>query len=600
MASSRPSAGRGKLSALAGAVFAAAVCAALTLAPGAPAASSCLGKKATIVRGGGNDTIQGTKAHDVIVSGGGNDKIDGMGGNDRICGGPGDDTLVGGKGVDRLDGGGGNDTITGDNGPDTLAGGPGDDYLNGIKGSDELDGGGGNDDVLGDKGNDVVKGGPGDDAVNAGLGDDRGVSGGSGVDVVIAGNGTDEASGGPGDGDIVRGDAGNDALDGGPGSRDIISFESATKGPVTVDLGAGSAKGDGHDKLRGFEDAVGSPYNDMVSGDGGPNRLDGGLGDDILTGRGGGDSAFGGPGNDTCNDFVATNSCGLETPPPTNSTYVVLYDGIAGVSLNVRGTAGDNGIQIRRNGDRLFVTDTSPGGVSVDTGCTVEAQIVQCESRGKLNLIAVLGGDGNDRIEVDYSIPPSTIVHANGNNGSDVLSGGAGDDVLEAGENYGRSDFGNDTLIGNAGGDALYADPGADVLMGGNGNDLMVSSTVTCQGHRFNGGGGEDTASYARTDAGPMRMQLAGTGGPVSGCANLDRISGSADGFEGSQGPDILIGDGGKNSFFGQGGADTFLGKGGQDFIDATDGERDKRLDCGPGRNEGYTSDRQDPAPISC
>ena len=110
-------------------------------------------------------------------------------------------------------------------------------------------------------------------------------------------------------------------------------------------------------------------------------------------------------------------------------------------------------------------------------------------------------------------MPAAVNVRANGNAGSDSLSGGPGDDVLEAGENYNNPDDGNDTLIGNAGSDVLYADPGADQLSGGPGDDLLVSSVAVCQGHVYDGGPGDDTVSYGRSDA-ALTVELGGTGGP--------------------------------------------------------------------------------------
>ena len=156
--------------------------------------------------------------------------------------------------------------------------------------------------------------------------------------------------------------------------------------------------------------------------------------------------------------------------------------------------------------------------------------------------------------------------------------------MLEAGENYNGPDNGNDTLIGNGGSDVLYADPGADQLDGGRGNDLLVSSVEVCQGHTFDGGPGEDTVSYGRSNAG-MRVDLGGTGGPA-GCGNPDQVLGDNESLEGSDGPDVLIGDNGDNSFLGHLGADTFIGKGGNDFIDAIDGQRDKAIDCGGGDDD--------------
>jgi Ca2+-binding RTX toxin-like protein len=212
-------------------------------------------------------------------------------------------------------------------------------------------------------------------------------------------------------------------------------------------------------------------------------------------------------------------------------------------------------------------------------------------------LVVITGGAGDDSINISESVPAGVKVRANGNAGSDTLSGGPGDDVLEAGENYNGPDDGNDTLIGNAGSDVLYADPGADQLDGGPGNDLLVSSVVVCQGHTYDGGPGEDTVSYGRSNAN-MRIELGGTGGPP-GCGTPDHVLSDNEDLEGSDGPDVLIGDNGPNSLFGHTGADTFIGKGGNDTIEAIDGQHDKSIDCGPG-NDSASKDSSDPKPISC
>jgi Ca2+-binding RTX toxin-like protein len=210
--------------------------------------------------------------------------------------------------------------------------------------------------------------------------------------------------------------------------------------------------------------------------------------------------------------------------------------------------------------------------------------------------LVITGGTGDDSIAIEPSVPASVKVRANGNAGSDTISGGPGDDVLEAGENYNSPDDGHDTLIGNGGSDVLYADPGADNLQGGPGDDLLVSSVATCQGHTYDGGPGSDTVSYGRSDA-ALRVTLGGTGGPA-GCGTPDKVLGNNESLEGSDGPDVLIGDSKDNSFLGHLGADTFISKGGDDFIDAVDGQRDKQIDCG-GSGE-VMKDSVDPSPSGC
>jgi Ca2+-binding RTX toxin-like protein len=233
-------------------------------------------------------------------------------------------------------------------------------------------------------------------------------------------------------------------------------------------------------------------------------------------------------------------------------------------------------------------------------GCAksaTDAGIVFCPDPVTSALIVVIGRGSSDEISVDPSVPTRAQVRINGNAGSDSLVGGEGDDVLEAGENYNGPDDGNDVLVGNGGNDVLYADPGGDQLAGGPGGDLLVSSVVVCQSHRYSGGEGQDTVSYARSDA-ALHVALGGGGGP-KGCGSLDEVLADNESLEGSDGPDTLIGDGGPNSFLGHLGADTFVGKGGSDFIDAVDGKRDKAIVCGGGDDE-VLRDGADPSPRGC
>lgn len=591
-------------------------------------AAKCAGKKVTIKGTPGNDRIVGKKASDVIDGGGGNDVITGgPNGNDTICGGPGNDRIYGGrgfdslygeggndnlqgetgsdridggagnddlsgsKGADGLHGGGGDDVIVGYKGPDKLSGGGGDDYIDGQQGSDKIDGDGGDDKLLGDKGNDVIDGGSGEDRIEGGPGDEPSLQGGPGADEVFGGAGIDRADGGAGDGDIVRGDSGTDTLSGGPGGNDIVSYASATRGGIIISLGSGKAKGDGHDDLSGFEDAVGSPQGDTIVGDGQANRIDGGVGNDTLQSGGGGGHAFGGPGTDACEGFAVETSCGHEPAPPPSLAYGTLNQGLDGSSLIIQGSPNNDDIRISRGASAWVITSAVP--IFAGEGCQTPASnptAMICPDSGAVPLIVVTGGAGNDGIAVDGSVPGGAKVRINGNAGNDNLIGGVGEDVLEAGENYNGPDNGNDRLEGNGGSDVLYSDPGSDTLLGGAGSDLLVNSVPTCQGHTYDGGAGQDTVSYARSKDN-LRVSLGGSGGPP-GCGNADRVLGSNESLEGSDGNDVLIGDNGANSFMGHIGNDTMVGKGGSDFFEALDGQRDK-IECGGGGDD-FVKDSKD------
>lgn len=101
--------------------------------------------------GSGNDDIAMTGRSETIAMGlGGNDTITGTNAYELLLGGDGDDILRGEKGLvagnlDRLYGGAGNDDLHGGAGGDLLYGGSGDDIVNGGNGSDELTGGDGAD-----------------------------------------------------------------------------------------------------------------------------------------------------------------------------------------------------------------------------------------------------------------------------------------------------------------------------------------------------------------------------------------------------------------------------------------------------------------------
>jgi Ca2+-binding RTX toxin-like protein len=193
-------------------------------------------------------------------------------------------------------------------------------------------------------------------------------------------------------------------------------------------------------------------------------------------------------------------------------------------------------------------------------------------------------------------------VRINGGPGNDTLNGGPGDDLLEAGNEY-EGTSGSDVLNGGGGNDGLVSDPGADQLNGGDGNDLLVSSAAICQGHRFDGGGGLDTVSYARSKPkGTFVIALGKTGAPSSGChpGTPDTILSDNEDLEGSNGNDVMYGDSGNNTLFGHIGADSFYGEGGSDLIEAIDEQKDKVIDCGPGHDLGATIDSEDPKPKSC
>ena len=109
-------------------------------------------------------------------------------------------------------------------------------------------------------------------------------------------------------------------LSGGAGANDTVTYASAD-GAVTVNLALQGATMAGiaalaipqsvysyaddhgaiqtvHDTLSGFENIVGSQFNDTLSGDDNGNLIQGGNGDDAIVGAGGNDRLYGNVGND--------------------------------------------------------------------------------------------------------------------------------------------------------------------------------------------------------------------------------------------------------------------------------------------------------------
>ena len=292
----------------------------------AHAAARCFGKRATIVGTGRADRLIGTPRTDVIQGlAGRGDLIKGRGGNDLICGNQGRDRILGGNGNDKIKGENGIDTLFGQRGRDLLrTGGNIAGFRNGV---DVGNGGGGADILVGTRGIDQFSGGPGNDVIRGRGADFHDCDCSTRfVDLLLGGKDDDSIVGGPTSGENVAGEVfiggpGDDRLDGGSDGievsinayflSDAVSYASAP-GPVNVDLGSGTAQGQGHDVLIGISSAFGSAFGDTLLGDGRINWLKGGSGNDTLSGRAG-DDFLGGLSQDTLQSFDTTLGRGSDS-----------------------------------------------------------------------------------------------------------------------------------------------------------------------------------------------------------------------------------------------------------------------------------------------
>ena len=165
--------------------------AAVALSSGKAVIPNCFGEPATVIGSYDNDDIDlsAETTPQVVHGNGGDDSIHGGEAGDLLCGGGGIDEVYGREGKDRINTGGGRDHGSGDEQADLLKGGPdkdGGDTIWRVGTPEEngfgagVDGGRGNDRILGGDGNDALRGEEGDD----------GLSGGGGID---------KCNGGPGD-----------------------------------------------------------------------------------------------------------------------------------------------------------------------------------------------------------------------------------------------------------------------------------------------------------------------------------------------------------------------------------------------------------------
>lgn len=241
--------------------------------------------------------------------------------------------------------------------------------------------------ILGTAADDVILALGGNDMAFGQGGHDT-LYGGAGNDLLFGGDGNDMLFGGAGD-DTLDGGRGADTLDGGDGS-DTVSYASSAAGiRAVLGLAAAADAAEG-DRLFAIENVIGSAKDDVLYGDNGANRLDGGAGDDWIEGGGGADELIGGSGVDT---IAYTNSR-------------------AGVRVDLAAPLQSGGDAER---DRISGFENAVGGWFADA------------FSGNALANVLWGGAGDD------------VLHGRG--GDDVLWGGGGRDLMSGGAGADRFAF---------------------------------------------------------------------------------------------------------------------------------------------------------------
>jgi Ca2+-binding RTX toxin-like protein len=213
--------------------------------------------------------------------------------------------------------------------------------------------------------------------------------------------------------DVISGGAGNDTLDGGLG-HDLVDMSGAPVG-VIVDLGFGTAVGDGFDTLTNFEGAIGSAYGDVLTGNSGDNTFYDGAGNDNVYGGSGNDTFHAGTGNDRYNGGQGVD--------------IVDYSSAGGpVEVDLSSGSGKGGA----GSDKLIEIEGVVGSAFAD------------ELQGNKGDNSLSGGAGDDELR--------------GMRGADVLTGGAGADTFRFDRTdvvSGKNHYGVDTITDFGVGDRL-------------------------------------------------------------------------------------------------------------------------------------------------
>ena len=603
------------------------------------------------------ENISSVGEDDFIFSGSGGGGGGGNGGNGGtggtpgtpgtpITGDPDDDRLHGNASDDNLDGGGGNDVLYGARGNDVLRGGPG---------SDSFEGGPGNDVIIvdffdftnGEEPPDqedrdatlaqgVFDGGENDDGTKdsdtlsfADFDDDDADGDGNGVTVTMADamvtyRGTTSATNffknienliGSPDIDSLTGDAGDNIIEGGPGGdtlnggsdgEDTVSYRSSS-GKVEVVLNTsanfGDARGDG---VTGFDNLIGSAFDDVLTGDTSPNVIEGLAGADTLNGGGGGDTLSyessdagvtvdlrAGTGNNS--DMIRTSSGGHAAGDkvPFNSFANIIGSAHADTLTgdNNNNTLEGRGGNDKLNGDGGDDTlnggpggDTLDGGIGEDTvtysdateGVTVDLSSVSINQT--TNVVTIRNGSGQGEARGDTFID---IENFTGSPHDDTFIAGQEEDDIDAGEgvdtiSYERSRKPVDVTLADVGTNASAQSGGLHANVGDNKDNYAQGDTLDNFEKII---GSNRAGSNEDVDDGNGNMihdRLIGN----SSANVIDGRNGN-DKIEGGGGNDTLIGGSGNDFLTGDGGVDTFVISGRDTITDFVAGDNGDKLSFG-------------------
>jgi Ca2+-binding RTX toxin-like protein len=454
-------------------------------------------------------------------------------------------------------------------------------------------------------------------AINGGNFNDT-FNGGSGADLFFGGNGNDFMNGGAGD-DTLEGGAGADSLSGGAGF-DYVQYRNANAA-VSLILASGGFAGDAlGDHFISIEGAIGSNFNDTLTGSSVGNILMGGLGADMLNGGAGphvsyDDADYASYANSSGGLTVSLEDPSLNTGEAFGDTFVNI-NGLIGSNFNDVLTGrqiGDSNVFIGGFGNDTITGgwsgdvsryDTAFGGIDVnmatgvvnggagqDTLFSIEyiwgsnfadnynasAYTQSTQGASQLGFNFFEGFGGADTISgslaanvVSVWYTATSIGHMHATAGITVNMSGAAAGTVTATygadtsvdsfinvNNISGSAFG-DTFNGTDGTQGFFGGAGDDVIHGGEGGDFLMGDLGA---DVLDGGNGFDVVLYNSAVTVSLENSSINTG-EAAGDTYI-----SIENINGSSANDVLIGDSGNNRIDGTSGADVFNGRGGFDTL---------------------------------
>jgi Ca2+-binding RTX toxin-like protein len=320
--------------------------------------------------------------------------------------------------------------------------------------------------------------------------------------------------------------------------------------------------------------ANGNGGNDRLIGGIGNDTLNGGAGNDTLIGRGGNDTLSGDSGTDrlygdgdSFSQDVYTDSGDSRTSPTYAAGGRDTLRGGTG-SDRLYGGGGNDVLEGNSGVDYLYGNhgdDTVRGGTSNDY---LYGQVGNDLLQGEEGSDFLYGASGNDFMEGDKGETQQPVAGNDtlyGDGGNDILMGRSGSDTL-------RGAAGHDALWGGNGDDSLYGESGDDCLYGADGNDSLYGSFDKDE---LWGDGGDDELFGGSADdelrGGDGDDVLSGDSGNdvLAGDGGRDRLFGSwgNDSLSGGEGDDRLSGEWGNDTVMGNNGHDELIGGSGSDYL---------------------------------